>query len=167
MLDRPRIRAAGDTMRAEGRVEMREEAISRLQTAGDGQDTVAAPHAAYLLERDGAWYAGSHLLIDLWEAEHLDDIDYIDAALRAAVAASGATLLRVDLHHFHDNGGVSGVAILAESHLSIHTWPELGYAAVDAFMCGSCDPRLTLPVLEERFAPSRMEVTERLRGRQR
>ena len=137
----------------------------KAATAGATTDMPAIPN--YLVERDGLLYAGSHLLIDLWDAEKLDDIDFIDATLRAAVAAANATLLRIDLHHFHENGGVSGVAILAESHLSIHTWPELNYAAIDAFMCGSCDPKLTLTVLKKRFNPGRMEVTEQLRGRQR
>ena len=50
--------------------------------------------------------------------------------------AAGATLLHIHLHHFTPNGGVSGVAVLAESHISIHSWPEYGYAALDVFMCG-------------------------------
>jgi S-adenosylmethionine decarboxylase len=50
------------------------------------------------------------------------------------------------------------VTILAESHISIHTWPERGYAAIDVFMCGQCDPLLTLPVLEESFRPARLET---------
>ena len=80
--------------------------------------------------------AGAHLIVDLYDAKQLDDIDHIEAALRQCVEAAGATLLHIHLHHFEPNGGVSGVAVLAESHISIHSWPENGYAALDVFMCG-------------------------------
>ena len=119
----------------------------------------------YFIERDGVRYAGTHLIVDLRGAARLDDIGHIDKALRDAVTASGATLLHVHLHHFTPNGGVSGVAVLAESHISIHTWPERGYAAVDVFMCGSARPERTLEVFERAFRPERMEVVEHLRGR--
>lgn len=79
---------------------------------------------------------GTHLLADLHGCRHLDDPVVIEAALRAAVVASGATLLDIRLHHFGNAAGVTGVALLAESHLSIHSWPEHGYAAVDIFLCG-------------------------------
>ena len=124
--------------------------------------TPAAPD--FFIERDGRRYAGSHLIIDLWGAQNLDDLTAVELALRRAVKAAGATLLHIHLHHFTPNGGVSGVAVLAESHISIHTWPERGYAALDAFMCGDADPRRTLPVLEHAFRPGRVEVTEHMRG---
>lgn len=115
-------------------------------------------------EAKGLTYAGSHLLIDVWDATRLDDLEHVKQTLTRAVEVAGATLLRIDLHHFTDNGGISGVAVLAESHMSIHTWPELGYAALDVFMCGNCDPYLTLPVLREAFAPERVQVAEHKRG---
>ena len=77
-------------------------------------------------------------------AERLDDIEHIEATLRRCVEAARATLLHIHLHHFQPNG-VSGVAVLAESHISIHTWPEAGYAALDVFMCGSADPDAVHP----------------------
>ena len=123
-----------------------------------------APAQDFFIERDGRRYAGSHLIIDLWDAQNLDDLTAVELALRRAVKAAGATLLHIHLHHFTPNGGVSGVAVLAESHISIHTWPERGYAALDAFMCGDADPRRTLPVLEHAFRPGRVEVTEHMRG---
>ncbi len=119
----------------------------------------------YFIERDGVRYAGTHLIVDLRGAARLDDIGHIERALRDAVAASGATLLHVHLHHFTPNGGVSGVAVLAESHISIHTWPERRYAALDVFMCGSACPEKTLEVFERAFQPERMDVAEHLRGR--
>jgi S-adenosylmethionine decarboxylase len=96
----------------------------------------------YFVERDGMKFAGMHLLVDLWGASNLDDPALIDAALREAAIIAGATILHSHFHHFTPNGGVSGVVVLAESHISIHTWPERNFAAVDIFMCGACDPHL-------------------------
>jgi len=119
----------------------------------------------HFITRDGVCYAGTHLIIDLWGAEKLDDIGHIEATLKEAVETSGATLLHIHLHHFTPNGGVSGVAVLAESHISIHTWPERNYAALDVFMCGDARPHDAIPVLERAFTPSKVDVGEHLRGR--
>ena len=71
--------------------------------------------------RHGVRCAGVHLIIDLHEATGLDDIDLIETTLRRCVDAAGATLLHIHLHHFQPNGGVSGVAVLAEEpHLDPH-----------------------------------------------
>ena len=94
----------------------------------------------HFVERDGMRFAGTHLIIDLWQAASLDDIDVVKTALKDAAKAAGATLLKIDLHCFTPNGGITGVAVLAESHISIHTWPERAYAAVDVFMCGDAEP---------------------------
>jgi S-adenosylmethionine decarboxylase len=114
--------------------------------------------------RNGVRCAGVHLIVDLHEAHGLDDIDLIETTLRRCVDAAGATLLHIHLHHFQPNG-VSGVAVLAESHISIHTWPDAGYAALDVFMCGRANPDACVPVLREAFAAKRVEVNEILRGR--
>jgi S-adenosylmethionine decarboxylase len=114
--------------------------------------------------RNGVPCAGVHLIVDLHEAKGLDDIDLIEATLRRCVTAARATLLHIHLHHFHPNG-VSGVAVLAESHISIHTWPDAGYAALDVFMCGKADPDACIPVLREAFKAQRVSVSELLRGR--
>lgn len=118
----------------------------------------------HFVVRNGVRCAGAHLIVDLYEAERLDDIDHIEDALRRAVDAANATLLHIHLHHFEPNGGVSGVAVLAESHISIHTWPENGYAALDVFMCGDADPDACIPVLREAFKPKNIAVSELLRG---
>ena len=131
--------------------------------AGPGAE--ADDRADYFVERDGMKFAGMHLLVDLWGAARLDDPSHIDAALRDAALAAGATILHSHFHHFTPNGGVSGVVVLAESHISIHTWPERSFAAVDIFMCGACDPYLSVPVLRTAFAPERMDVGEQRRGR--
>ena len=119
----------------------------------------------YFVERDGEKFAGMHLLVDLWGASRLDDPAHIDAALRDAALIAGATILHSHFHHFTPNGGVSGVVVLAESHISIHTWPERDFAAIDLFMCGSCDPNLSIPVLQAAFNPSRIDLSEQRRGR--
>ena len=113
--------------------------------------------------RNGVRCAGVHLIVDLHEAERLDDIEHIEATLRRCVEAARATLLHIHVHHFQPNG-VSGVAVLAVSHISIHTWPDAGYAALDVFMCGSADPDACIPVLREAFAAKRVGVSELLRG---
>jgi S-adenosylmethionine decarboxylase len=118
----------------------------------------------YFITRNGKSFAGSHLIVDLRNASHLDDLDYIEQTLIDAVNAAGASLLHIHLHHFSPGGGVSGVAVLAESHISIHTWPEHGFAALDVFMCGQCNPRDAIPVLERAFAPASIDVQEILRG---
>ncbi|MFT8898295.1 MAG: adenosylmethionine decarboxylase [Acetobacter sp.] len=119
----------------------------------------------YFVERDGEKFAGTHLLVDLWEATNLDDPAKIDATLCEAAVAAGATILHSHFHHFSPNGGVSGVVVLAESHISIHTWPERNFAAVDIFMCGDCDPHLSIPVMQRLFQAGRVLVDEQRRGR--
>lgn len=118
----------------------------------------------FIVARDGLQYAGTHLLVDLWGARRLDDIALAEATLREAVEAVGATLLHVHLHHFTPNGGVSGVAVLAESHISLHTWPERGYVALDIFVCGECDPYAAIPVLRRAWSPERVQLSECKRG---
>ncbi len=127
-------------------------------------ETAADRAPDYFVRRDGEEFAGTHVLLDLWEAQRLDDKGHVEQALRDAVTAAGATLLHLHLHRFTPEGGISGVAVLAESHISIHTWPERGFAALDIFMCGSCEPMLAVPVLEAAFAPGRSIVKEERRG---
>lgn len=118
----------------------------------------------YYVTRDGVKFAGTHLLIDLWGATKLDDIELVEDALRRSAIEGGATILHCHLHHFQPNGGISGVLVLAESHISIHTWPERGYAALDVFMCGDCDPYKAVPILKEAFTPEFVTLTENKRG---
>ena len=126
---------------------------------------LAAEQKDHFIERDGVQFAGTHLLLDLWGAKHLDSIERIEQAMRECVEECGATLLHIHLHHFTPSGGVSGVAVLAESHISVHTWPERDYAAFDVFMCGDARPENSVAVLKRAFFPQRMEVSEELRGR--
>ena len=130
---------------------------------------VIVPHSNddqkdHFITKNGLSYAGSHVIIDLWEAKGLDDRERIETALIGAVNAAGATLLHIHLHKFEDGGGISGVAVLAESHISVHTWPEKGYAAFDVFMCGDAQPRKAMDVFKRAFNPGRIVVGEHKRG---
>ena len=115
-------------------------------------------------DAQGARYAGDHLLVEFWGAEHLRDPEYICRALEDGARAAGATSLHSHYHHFGDEAGVSGVTVLAESHITIHTWPEVGYAAIDVFMCGDCDPLDCLALLKERFNPGEVAAQNHRRG---
>lgn len=137
--------------------------ITPLSVVGTGY-SAGGPDNDHFIQRDGKVFAGSHLILDFWGATKLDQLELMEQALRAAVAAAGATLLHIHLHHFTPNGGISGVAVLAESHISVHTWPERDFAAFDIFMCGDAEPARAIPVLSQAFRPRRMVVNEQLRG---
>ncbi|MEW6021639.1 MAG: adenosylmethionine decarboxylase [Pseudomonadota bacterium] len=104
--------------------------------------------------------AGIHLLADLHgiEAALLTDAGRIDALLREAALAAGARILHSHFHTFGPGMGITGVLLLAESHISIHTWPEVGFAAADIFMCGAARPQLALEVIDQALAPGAREV---------
>ena len=108
---------------------------------------------------------GKHLLVEYRRCAPalLDDPDAMEALLREAAAAAGATVLDARLHRFKPQG-VSGVLLIAESHVSIHTWPEAGYAAVDFYTCGDCDPLRAHEVLLARLGARSSEVMLVTRG---
>lgn len=145
------------------------EAVTLAPAGGPTETSVAsyqtqAPRKDHFIRREGRIYAGEHIIVDFHGARRLDDLELMDRALREAVARSGATLLHIHLHHFTPNGGISGVAVLAESHISVHTWPERGFAAFDCFMCGNARPDLAVQVLREHFQPLRELITRNFRG---
>jgi S-adenosylmethionine decarboxylase len=108
--------------------------------------------------------SGKHWIVEFYGARALSDERGIRRALRNAAKVSGATLLKIQLHHFGAGGGVTGVALLAESHISIHTWPEGAYAAIDIFMCGDkCSPRAALESLRDALTPTRTKVRRLVR----
>ncbi len=122
------------------------------------------PEKDYFKTSNNDIYAGDHIIIDLWGASYLDDLVRMESAFKEAIEVSGAALLHIHLHSFDSTGGISGVAVLAESHISVHTWPEKSYAAFDVFMCGSANPALTVPVFEKAFNPRKIEITTIKRG---
>ena len=117
----------------------------------------------HFIRRDGKAYAGTHLIIEVVRGEGLDDEARIQQAFRDCVDACGATLLHIHTHKFTPQG-VSGVAVLAESHISVHTWPEIGYGAFDVFMCGDAEPWKAVDILRDAFNAQEMRVNELLRG---
>ncbi len=121
-----------------------------------------APDA--LMTRNGETFAGMHVIVDLYGASNIDDIDLVEKAMRQCITECGATLLHIHLHHFTPNNGVTGVAVLAESHISVHTWPEREYAAFDIFMCGNSKPELATSILLDTFKPTYIKTTLLQRG---
>jgi S-adenosylmethionine decarboxylase len=108
---------------------------------------------------------GRHLLIELWGCRRAtDDCDAVRRAIVDSVEAVKATILHLHVHAFSPYG-ITGVAVLAESHLSIHTWPECGYVAADVFTCGeTAEPLEAVEVLRRAFQAERVESRQLLRG---
>jgi S-adenosylmethionine decarboxylase proenzyme len=95
----------------------------------------------------------------------LNDVEHVKRSMVEAAKATGATIVGDLFHHFSPHG-VSGVVVIAESHLAIHTWPEYGYAAVDLFTCGSeIDPYRGFALLKVALGAEKSEVEEFTRGR--
>jgi S-adenosylmethionine decarboxylase len=109
---------------------------------------------------------GSHLLAEYHDCESgvLDDADRLRVLLRAAAEAAGAKVVAEVFQPFAPQG-VSGVLVIEESHLSIHTWPERGYAAVDFYTCGDCSPERAHPVILAGLCARRSEIMLVERGR--
>lgn len=114
--------------------------------------------------KDNIKFAGTHLIVELWNGRNFSSLRKIRMILKDSVKACGATLLKINLHKFSSTGGISGVAIIKESHLSIHTWPEYKYAAVDIFVCGDVDPYKAIPTLKKGFRPDKIQIAELKRG---
>lgn len=109
---------------------------------------------------------GRHLVVEYVDCDKqaLDDLRFLEEAMNEAVRRSGATIVRSVFHRYNPQG-VSGVVVIAESHISIHTWPEYGYAAVDFFTCGeTVDPYKAHEHMREALAAGHACVQELKRG---
>ena len=107
---------------------------------------------------------GRHIILEMWGCQNLDSVETAELALREMVSALDVHLLDLKVYPFSPVG-VTGMAIVSESHLVIHTWPEYGYAAVDVFTCGSPrDPEDAVDVLRRHYEPERIGVMEINRG---
>lgn len=109
---------------------------------------------------------GIHLLIELCSCNRhkIDNLNYLETIMSQAASVAGATVLRTAFQDFNPQG-VSGVVIIAESHLTIHTWPEHGYAAVDIFTCGSeVDPWKAVGFLKQELEAAETQVRDFQRG---
>lgn len=112
----------------------------------------------------GNEYAGRHILADFWDVKDMSNLKLIQETIEQGALAAGATILYSHYHPFGEGMGVSGVTVLSESHISIHTWPERDFAALDIFMCGDCDPQVALDHLIEVLKPGRVEDSLNKRG---
>lgn len=109
---------------------------------------------------------GTHLLVELRDCnpEILKDLSKVKDALVSAAKEARATIIDVSFHEFNPFG-ISGMVVIAESHLSIHTWPEYGYAAVDIFTCGDIiKPEVAAHYLIDQFESKNPSIVEMKRG---
>ncbi len=109
---------------------------------------------------------GRHLLIEYYECDVgiLNDVARIEEAMTEAAHRTGATIVDSIFHLFNPHG-ISGVVVIAESHMAIHTWPEYAFAAVDLFSCGEgLDPEQAVTYLGESFRARSQKVQEIPRG---
>lgn len=107
-----------------------------------------------------------HLLLELFDCDEgiLNCLEAVKGILVEAANRAHATIVKVTFHEFNPYG-ISGVVVIAESHLSIHTWPEYRYAAADIFTCGEgLEPEVAASYLFEQFGAKRASVVEVQRG---
>ncbi len=109
-------------------------------------------------------HLGKHLLIEAWKMKNLNRSDVIRKTLKEIIKATGATLLDLKVHKF-DPQGISGIAVIAESHITIHTWPEFSYAAIDIFTCGTrVNPYAAIPIVKKYLKPKHIKIMDFKRG---
>ncbi len=146
---------AGETARSHLHIVTEQDAMAR--------DVFDENRDDHFIRRDGKVFAGTHLIIEVVKGAGLDNEARIQQAFRDCVDGCGATLLHIHTHKFSPQG-VSGVAVLPESHISVHTWPEIGYGAFDVFMCGDARPWNAVDILRRAFDAEEVRVKELLRG---
>lgn len=108
---------------------------------------------------------GRHVIAELWECDFdkLNDMDFIEQTFVDAALRSGAEIREVAFHKFAPQG-VSGVVIISESHLTIHSFPEHGYASIDVYTCGDLDPTIAANYIAEALGSKTRETVEVPRG---
>lgn len=114
-------------------------------------------------------FLGRHFLAEYYECdrEKIKDVRFIEDIMVGAAEKIGATIVDRVFHQFNPHG-VSGIVVIAESHISVHTWPEFDYAAVDIFSCSdSINPEEACTILKHRLCSRRVEVREIKRGKVR
>ena len=117
----------------------------------------------FIIEKEKI-FAGKHIIIDFWEPKFNNSISTLRSCIKHAAIEARATMLHIHLHRFGKNQGISGVAVLAESHISVHTWPERNYMAFDIFMCGDTSPELAVEFLVKKLHPQRKKIKTIKRG---
>jgi S-adenosylmethionine decarboxylase len=110
-------------------------------------------------------YAGIHLLAEFWYGKVIEDPKEIKKILITATKKAKNTPLKVAIHKFSPQG-ITGVVLLAESHIALHLWPEFNYLAIDIFTCGDkAMPKRALNYLKKKFKPKKIEIQEIKRGK--
>jgi S-adenosylmethionine decarboxylase len=137
----------------------------------DIKNTVIKPkrQSKYEVERNSMLFknrnqAGVHLLVDFWFTKNIEDKSKIKQILIEAGKRANSVPLKTSIHKFNPHG-ITGIVLLAESHISIHSWPEIAYVGLDIFTCGdSAKPHEALEYLKSQFNPKEMDVRELKRG---
>ncbi len=107
---------------------------------------------------------GHHIIAEFFECQNLNEENLLKLVLRKAAESASATVLSITTHQF-EPAGVTGVAVLQESHISVHTWPEYGYAAIDIFTCGKhVMIEKAIEVLDRFFSPAKKQIVKLARG---
>ncbi len=139
--------------------------VEKLKNKGEYELAITTP-IKQSTERHAQQYLGRHILAEFLECDPnvLNNPELVEKYMLQAALECGATVVNKCFHLFAPHG-VSGVVIISESHLAIHTWPELGYAAVDLFTCGTkCDPKVAYEFLKKMFNSQKASFTELKRG---
>ncbi|MFO0920420.1 MAG: adenosylmethionine decarboxylase [Candidatus Saccharimonadales bacterium] len=110
-------------------------------------------------------HIGRHLVSDMWKCQKLaDDVESLEKIILNACHVANATILGVSSHKFEPQG-VTVMVLLAESHISLHSWPEYNYVAIDVFTCGKdMDPQSAIDYLENCLKPEKVETKKIIRG---
>ena len=110
-------------------------------------------------------HSGIHLIAEFWHGKNIEEPKKIEGILIKAVKEAKSTPLQVVIHKFSPQG-ITGVVLLAESHIALHLWPEINYLAIDIFTCGEkAMPEKALACLKKVFRPEKVEVKKIKRGR--
>ena len=110
-------------------------------------------------------YSGVHLIADFWNGKVTENPKELKKILIGAVKASDSTPLEVAIHKFSPHG-ITGVVLLAESHIAVHHWPEFNYTAIDIYTCGDkANPAKALEYFKNEFQPKKIKVKTLKRGR--
>jgi|HubBroStandDraft_1064217.scaffolds.fasta_scaffold04451_3 S-adenosylmethionine decarboxylase len=115
-------------------------------------------------ERDFVKRLGRHAIVDVSGADSSLEVADATSLLTAMATACGATLLTTQTHQFGEGHGLTAIAVLAESHISMHEWPEHRFVAFDIFVCGSADPEPAIDVIRSRYPSARIQVKVMERG---
>jgi S-adenosylmethionine decarboxylase len=128
------------------------------------QTTKRVPRWTTTLPAQKFSYTGIHLIADFWHGKTIQNAKELETLLQGAATAAHSTPLKVSIHEFTPEG-ITGVIVLAESHIAVHTWPEIEYMAVDVFTCGKdAKPKKALEFLQEALQPKTVKVQELKRG---